>query len=149
MFSFQSFPLPRSYLALEAGNGYGAVSTKIRRYQTINANVGSAFTYSDNANTGAAITINEDGVYTIGRADASNSGPAVFGFSLNSVSSGATSIALLAWPERIIYSGIDVNVGFVSSTYFFPAGSIIRPHDDGTLTANPANAQLYFIQVSR
>ncbi len=64
-------------------------------------------------------------------------------------SGGATSIALLTWPSRVIYSGIDVNVGFVASTFFFSAGSIIRPHDDGTLTANSAVAQLFITQVNR
>lgn len=147
MFSFQSFPLPRSYLALEAGNGYGAVSTKVRRYQTINSNVGSAITYSDNANTGTAITINEDGIYALGRVDTASASANV-GFSLNTTG-GATAINLIAWPERIMYSQVDGVAGNFGNTFFFPAGSVIRPHDDGTCTTNTGIAQIFIAQVNR
>ncbi len=147
MFGFQSFPLPRSYIALEAGNGYGAVSTKVRRYQTPNVNIGSAITYADNSNTGAQFTLNVDGIYSMGRADQTAS-VANFGFSLNSTSGGATGIQLMAWPERVIYSQVTSSaVGFVTFTFFFAAGSVIRPHDDGACTSNGAAAQLYIAQV--
>jgi hypothetical protein len=148
MFGFQSFPAPRSYIALEAGNGYGAVSVKVRRYQTTNSNVGSSITYADDPNTGAQFTINQDGIYAMGRADQTAS-VANFGFSLNASASGATGIQLLAWPGRIIYSQVASSaVGFVTSTLFLPAGSVVRPHDDGACTTNGSAAQLFITQVS-
>lgn len=145
-FGFQSFQFAKSYVALEAGNGYGAVSTKVRRYQTINANVGSAITYSDNANTGAQFVINESGLYSMTRVDVG--APSNFGFSLNSASGGATAINLLAWPERVLFSVAAATAtcaGF--NAFYFASGSILRPHDDGTCTANTASAQLLITQV--
>ncbi len=148
MFGFQSGFSPRSYIALSTGNGFGAVSTCIRRYQNVNSNVGSAITYSDNANTGALFTINQDGIYAMGRAEQTTPTTNV-GFSLNSSSGGATGIQLLAWPERIIFSQVTSSaIGFVTFSFFFPQGSLIRPHDDGNATSSGAAAQLFIAQVN-
>ncbi len=148
MFSFQSFPLPRSYLALDTSNGYGATSVMVRRYSNVLSNVGSAITYADNANTGAQFTINEDGIYTLGRVE-QTSAAAFFGFSLNANAGGATAINLLVWPAKIVYATCTTADSFLGNSFFFQAGSIIRPHDDGNCEPILGAAKIFITQVSK
>lgn len=134
-----------SHISLEAGNGHGAVNTKIRRFTTTVVSTGNAITYADSADNGASFTINQDGMYFMKFSDLDNDAGADIqvGISLNS-GSGTTNISSITNTERIdmgiMEEGTDAsNSGIATVTRRFIRGDVIRPHTngvaDGTSTA--------------
>lgn len=58
-----------SEVKLSNPNGYGSVSTGVRRYANVIRYTGNAITYTDSSTRGALFTINEDGIYIANCSD--------------------------------------------------------------------------------
>ena len=120
-------------IALHTGNGHGTTNTVIRRFTTAMTNTGTAITYADSATLGAALTINETGLYSIYYSDvASVVVNRLFGVSVNSAQLN-TAIDLIAVANRL---AISVNAvadmpTSLSRSVRLTAGDVIRPHTTG------------------
>lgn len=117
---------------LSGGNGMGAVATGTRRFTNIQERIGAAVTYSDDANAGAAFTVNEDGVYAISLTDGSSTLQLEVLISQNSDDTTA-SLAISA--GKILASLVIPNSRWsnVSWTGYLPVGTIIRPQGEAGL----------------
>lgn len=149
---------PRAELCLNTGNGYGSTaSNAILRFTNSETNTGSGttYTYVDSATDGASVTVNEDGLYSVGVTFEGPSNTAAnIGVSRNA-SSLTTNISSLAAAERIAWgyssavSG-DTSVVFTSRTLFLQAGDVIRPQGTTTKPTNTSTrAKFWLMQISR
>ena len=113
--------------------GYGSTANKIPYFNTVvTNNPNSKFTITNNNSTnGLAITINVPGLYAI-TYWSTPSGAQYTGLSLNA-SSVTDSITSIAAAQRISLGGTNAS-GYpihVSTTRYFAANDVIRPHNDG------------------
>lgn len=124
----------RSEIVLRDGNGYGAVNTAIRRFSVVETNTGNAMTYTDSANDGTSITINEDGIYCIYRQDGVSSGGVAQGLSKNSAQL-TTNIQSITQANCLGFQVANAGTGVhavCSPTVILRNGDIIRPHDEAS-----------------
>lgn len=124
--------MPKIELHLDAGNGAGAVDTKIRRFSNTRSNtLGQYATYSDSANNACKVTINIPGKYYFQYLDNGNAGNDYAGISVNS-STLTTSISSVTYAngKRAISSGCaSAAYGvFCSTTLDLVANDVVRPH---------------------
>lgn len=140
----------KSMVHLQTGNGNGATSTAIRRFSTIVRNIGTAINYTDNANTGAAFQILEDGVYSIFYCDRYESGAFGMGLSLNTTQP-TTSILSITGSEKLgEVQSATANFDGITVTAYLKAGDVVRAHHDGNCNNNTAGRVNFIItQVSR
>jgi len=121
-----------SMVRVHTANGHGSTNIKIRRFSSIESNIGTAITYVDSASEGASFTVNEDGVY---HASFSGSGNPTFyiGLSLNS-NQLTTNISSIAVGDRlaITYESIGTGASHASWSGYLQAGDVVRPHTQGT-----------------
>ena len=119
----------QSMVRLNTANGYGSTNTRIRRFSVVVTNQGSDILYADSATLGASFTVNTSGVYAIGYTENFTTSDQL-GISLNTTQptvniSGITDADRLAY----VYTPSLANTcGYVGSTLYLPAGSVIRPH---------------------
>jgi len=130
----------QSMVRLNTANGYGATNTKIPRFTNVVTNQGSDITYADSATLGASFTINTAGVYSIIHCNSSNSAAMALGMSLNTTGP-STSIVSLTITEilAIVSSATAAYAADAAWTGYLPAGSVVRPHTDGTALNSIAN----------
>ena len=137
-----------SMVRLNTANGFGSTNTCIRRFTNVVTNQGVDITYADSATLGATFTINTNGVYAISYNDAIN-GTFVMGISLNS-SQLSTSVASITVSD--ILSGVAsplVNLcGHAAWVGYLHAGSVVRPHTDGTAGVSTQKAQFTITKVA-
>ena len=137
-----------SMVRLNTANGSGATNIYIRRFTDVVTNQGVDITYTDSATLGATFTINTNGVYAVSYNDAIN-GTFVMGISLNS-SQLSTSVASITVSD--ILSGVAsplVNLcGHAAWVGYLPAGSVVRPHTDGTAGVSTQKAQFTIAKVA-
>lgn len=130
----------RSEVSLHTGNGHGATSTKIRRFSVVEYNVGTAISYSDDANLGTVLTINETGWYFIQYRDQrADTAAHEFGVSVNATQL-TTRIGLLSnLSEKISHfsnqSGTAEAGGQQSVLVILKKGDLVRPHTDGSASS--------------
>jgi hypothetical protein len=138
----------QSFVRVISANGYGSTNTVIRRFTTLQDNVGSDITYADSATNGATFTINNTGVYAVSYNDSFNAA-ANFGLSLNSAQL-TTAILSITAANRITNStGPAANQsGLVSLVRPFTAGDVIRAHTDGTATGATNVTQLTITRIA-
>lgn len=119
-----------SEVYLTTGNGHGSTNTNIRRFSTIDTNLGSAITITQSSTNGDSFTINEDGIYSVIYGDSKAAGSSAFGITKNS-SQLTTSITSVTASTRIAFSdGFTdgtTNAVFVGR---LNAGDVIRAHTD-------------------
>ena len=123
-------------IAIHTGNGYGSTNTVIRRFTTTLTSTGTAITYADSATLGAALTINETGLYAIYYSDVAPSGVIQPGASVNSAQL-TTSISLINVANRLTLSA-SLGTGQAASmsrVVRLTAGDVVRPHTNGTAGA--------------
>jgi len=132
---------PRSYVVVSTGNGHGSTNTKIRRFTTIDSNIGSAITYADSATLGGSFTINEDGIYSIIYNDYTSGAEAGIGISLNSTELTTDINSLTNYKDRITLAnaGNISSNSCISATIFIAAGGVIRAHNAPTLPNSTLN----------
>lgn len=143
--------MPRSAVTVEDANGYGSTATKIRRFSNIRKNIGTAITYADSSANGASFTINENGVYSFSYNDYSNSGGSgYYGMSVDA-SSLTTNFNALTYAQGRRNGANTSSAALlqgVTWTDYLTAGTVVRPHSDGTLNAT-VFSMIMAVQVSR
>lgn len=111
----------------------GSTNNKIPRWSTVVTNTGTDITYADSATLGSSFTINTAGVYNFSFTGGMSSGGSFVGFSLNTTTPTTTiqSIAL----SEILAAGYSPTGGVACASWqgYLPAGSVVRPHTDGTI----------------
>lgn len=122
----------QSMVRLYGANGYGSTNPVIRRFGTTLVYQGNDITFADSATLGSSFTINTSGVYSITYTECYSTSNNRLGISLNSsqLTTGIDSINAadrLAAKEAYIANFSNA----VSWTGFLPAGSVIRPHNEG------------------
>jgi hypothetical protein len=138
-------PEADSEIKVTGGSGHGSTNTRVRRFSTTVASVGSGITFTQSATLGDIFTINESGVYAISYTDGRSAGPSSFGVSKNS-SQLTTDIISITNADRLVMSQeVSASGGFtnIGGTYRLNAGDIIRAHTDGTVDRS-ADAQVAF-----
>lgn len=123
----------RSTVRLNTHLGYGSTNTVIPRFTNVVTNQGTDITYADSATLGASFTINTAGTYAINYTAAITNASNYLGVSLDS-SQLTTSIGGITAANRIA-SAMSANTSArvaCGNTVYLPAGSVIRPHTDGT-----------------
>ena len=141
----------QSMIRLNTGNGYGSTNTVIRRFTNVVTNQGTDITYNSGteATAGASFTINTAGVYAISYSDVFV-GASYHGLSLNSAQL-TTIIQAITASDRLVMAtapgaNLPSNLGI---TLYLPAGSIIRPHTDGSgAAATPERASFTITRVA-
>lgn len=135
---------PRSEIWLQTGNGQGSLNF-IKRFTTVQRNIGTDLTYVDSATLGATITVNTVGLYTAVYCDLYNPGQAHIGMSVNS-NELSTDIANI---------NVQNTLGFINSTSsnldtclthtkIFNVGDVIRAHGQTTGVPNGATDAVTF-----
>jgi hypothetical protein len=127
-----------SMVRLNTANGYGSTNTVIRRFTNVVTNQGTDITYADSATLGASFTINTAGVYSISHTDFQTNG--FVGISLNTTQP-TTNIQALSNPSEVlaaVFTAITNGAGCPSWTGFLPAGSVVRPHNNGVANSGGA-----------
>lgn len=129
-------------------SGFGSTNTAIRRFTTIETNVGSDITYADSATNGASFTINTNGIYAITHSDSYASAGLNSGISKNSnqlttAISGITSANVLA-----VGSGNATNSAVHTSwTGYLVNGDVIRPHGSVASNTGTTNSKFSITKV--
>lgn len=139
----QNKPVGLNRIKLAGGNGQGSVATKVRRYTTVLAQIGTAMTYTDSAADGMSITINEPGMYSISRVDGNYN--SYMGLSVNSYQLG-TNINSIAPLHFLLANYAEVDARSLSFTDYFLAGDVIRAHDGYAFTGT-TDAKFDIIKV--
>jgi hypothetical protein len=146
-----TYPTPRSEVAVDTGNGAGAVATYIRRFTNIRRNEGTAITYADSVNDGGTFTINEDGVYCSTWTDRRSAGVMTVGISVNT-NSPSTNLTALNYSQgfRGMFTGTGANPTAMQWCGWLEVGDVVRAHLSDT-TSLTSEAQNYFqiTQVSK
>lgn len=133
-----------SVIALFGGSGYGSTNTRIRRYTTINRNIGKALSLAQSATLGDSITINKNGIYVARCSDQQTTAVSTRnGISLNSNQLSTDVDAITA--RNIVTGGFTSNTTYIgignycTRPLYLKAGDILRGHTggqpDGTSTA--------------
>jgi len=128
---------------VNTGNGYGSTNTRIRRFTTIQENIGTAITYADSATLGASFTINEDGLYEVYYQEHFASASAsCAGVSLNT-SQPTLGISSINAANRVLMFlvGGSTNADLCSSSgriLKLVAGDVIRPQNENFAASSTA-----------
>jgi len=118
-----------SYIRLTQYNGFGSTNTCIGRFSVINVSQGTDITYADSATLGGLFTINTTGVYAI---TITGGGNVNMGISVNSTEL-STSINTISVANRVASNGGNASLAQCASwTGYLVAGSLVRPHTDGS-----------------
>lgn len=140
---------PRSEIYYEDYVGYGSTNTKVPYFNTQQLLRGTALTQQSNdATSGLAILVNEDGVYTVdfGIGTGSGAGMAI----TVDCSAMTTNASSLTYAQGKRAYGENTAVTTVSWTGFLRVGQVIRPQTDGAGAGVDANRQFFSVcQVSR
>jgi len=135
-----------SKIHVNTGNGHGSTNTKIRRFTTTVSSSGTDITYADSATDGASFTINRSGLYSIQYTDARLAAACSLGISKNS-SQLTTSIATITAADRLGLTGGPTNIhNTLTVLAYLAAGTVIRPHTDGTPDDTTAGSVTFIIQ---
>jgi len=140
--------VPNSYVIVSTPNGYGSGSV-VRRWSTVQANVGSDITYADsNSNDGGHFTINTTGVYSISYTDRNiSNATSRFGITVNDSNTnhgvGIDSMTYANGYRILTQSGLYGAVNAFSSvsiTLRLTAGDVVRAQGGSNNQADSTDA---------
>jgi hypothetical protein len=142
--------LPRCEIHLSNGNGFGATSSKIRRFTTVQKDTSSAaggFTWSDDSNLGTVVTITRDGLYFASYSD-THTAADYYGISLNSASL-TTPVNSLGASEAICITSTTASASPTEASFIgvLRAGDVIRPHGSQATSNSTVFNQFRVIRV--
>lgn len=130
-------PIPgasESEVIVHTGNGHGSTNTKIRRFTTIDQNVGSDITYADSATLGGSFTINQTGVYAMYSQDVGQNLDAITRNANGTLNpTAANTSQILA-----IQGTTGTNAKSISRVAKLIAGDVVRVHTNGSNTDTTA-----------
>lgn len=147
-------PKVRSFIELNTFSANGSTDTKIPKFSTVVSNIGDAAQFFSAGGTvssgnvgGTEFMITKSGLYSIYFSFGINTGPLFSGVSRNSAQR-TTSISTITLTDVILRTqnsdtGATVNSG--STTKYFTAGNILRPHTNGETMAAATFISLEFI----
>jgi hypothetical protein len=129
------------------GNGMGSTNTRIRRFSTVQRNVGTAITYADSATAGASFTANEAGLYEIFYAEEHTAGTP-YGATVNSaeLTTAITSTVVSTRVGIAITNGAGNACTPLTRTMRLAAGDVVRPHAGASLTGTTAGLAYFSIR---
>lgn len=127
---------PNKRVALNTGNGHGAVNTAIRRFTNVEENTSAFAQYTESANLGASVKAIFPGTYEFHYADYKGSSYD-WGLTLNSANL-TTAITSIAAAEMLAISEAATPLS-ISRVITLKRGDVVRPHDD----TSGSNASLY------
>lgn len=116
---------------VSVGNGAGSTNTAIRRYTTINRNVGADITYADSAVNGATFTINAAGLYEISVRDSGATAGTAAGASVNTTQ---PTVAIGSATGAVCYTIVGTSGASVTKSVRLAAGDVVRSHGLGNAT---------------
>ena len=140
---------PTSEVAVSGGNGNGSTNNKIRRFSTIDKNIGSDITYADSASLGNTFTINTNGVYAISYLDDWSGGPTTVGISVNT-SAINTDIRSVTYAQGKRASQLVATAGQPQEAFWtgnLTAGDVVRAHNDSS--PNETNVAFTMFSIVR
>lgn len=136
----------RSAIWLITGNGYGSTNTKIRRFTTVQKNIGSDITLTQSAADGDSMTINKSGTYFVYYQDKHSAAETNMGISINS-SELTTSIGSVAAANVLArftnLAAVPCCAGIVVNLV---AGDVLRAHTDGSATATGETESMFKVE---
>ncbi|MCB1949127.1 hypothetical protein, partial [Nitrosomonas sp.] len=112
---------------VHSGNGYGSTNVKIRRFTTVEENLGSSITYADSATDGASFTINQDGVYALYYQDKGQDTHAI----TRNANGTINPIINNASQNLAASSTTGTSVKSISRVAKLNAGDVVRAHTNG------------------
>lgn len=119
---------------VHTGNGYGSTNTRIRRFTTIDQNVGSSITYADSATLGGSFTINQTGVYAMYYQDVGQDVHAITRNATGTANPPITNTSQLL----AVSSTTGTSNKSVSRVAKLTAGDVVRAHTNGLSTDTTA-----------
>lgn len=139
-------PPSSEVIVINGAPGHGSTNNKIRRFNDVVKNVGSAITYADSATLGGSFTINENGIYAISYTDTRVAGACAVGLSKNTTLP-TTVVNSLPFNQLIHYiATAEANEpGQVCATLVLSAGDVIRAHTDGLPNAGTDQKTRFYI----
>lgn len=136
-------------LLITGNNGYGTTNTYIKRYLSLQNQVGTAISYTDSPTLGAQITINETGLYSILVSDGSGS---AIGASVNVTNAMANvpiqNTGTIPWANRLMIAIIDTVSTVpapISRIVRLNVGDVVTPHG-GNVPANATTLSMFAIR---
>jgi hypothetical protein len=139
-----------SEIALFGGNGNGAVANKIRRFTSIQKQIGNDITLTQDSNNGDSFTINRDGLYQIAYSDGGGAANSIFGLSVDS-NQLTTGIAQAGFNDQhiLLYTSLSGTAGNTSLTVtsYLKAGQIVRAHADTAQTNSGNSVRFRIVRV--
>jgi hypothetical protein len=139
----------RSEIWVTSANGYGATNTKVRRWTTVQKNVGSDITYTDDANLGGKFTVNTDGIYNISYVDSMGAG--TFLGIVKNGTQGTTNVgptitsSTLLTIQQIVANAI----GSTSVTVNLSAGDYVWGQTEGSATTAGTIQMFRIVKVNK
>jgi hypothetical protein len=132
--------------------GYGATNTFIRRFSTLESNLGTDITYADSASLGASFTVNTSGIYHISYTEI-NSTASMLGFGISRNASGTTNVTSLPGSQLLAIQHCTGTGSFdranCSWQGYLNKGDIIRAHTNGTVTTGSALSSFNINKVGK
>lgn len=114
------------------GNGFGAVSTKIRRFTNNPVNLGADLIYLDSANLGASLNCFWPGKFSFTYGDIRGGNASIHGLSLNTTEP-TTSIDAISNTDRLVGVLAPSNTYTACSRSIqLKIGDFVNPHVDAT-----------------
>jgi hypothetical protein len=118
-----------SMIRVSSSNGYGSTNTVIRRFNSLNKNLGSAIVYNDSATDGASFVVQESGIFSISYTDVFTTAN-WFGITVNSTELTTLIQTMANVDDRlsmaVTHSSGDSNS--ISWEGYLNKGDIVRPH---------------------
>lgn len=135
-----------SEVFVHTGNGFGSVSTKIRRFTTVVYSRGVDIVYTDSSTTGAAFTIQNPGIYVVFYQDLST-GTDEYGISLNTTQP-TIDIDSVNFPDRVavFFNSNASQTATCSTVLALKTGDVIRPHTNGNANSSSGNLVTFYMK---
>lgn len=147
---------PKSEIECLIGNGQGAVNTGVRRFKVLNKYTGFDMEFTDTANEGTIIYINNSGMYTITYVDGSSNDADSFGCGVTRNCSELTESIRTVTDSQVIvrsFFGVSTATPVANSTAscswtgWLNAGDVITPHSGNFAYDNEDDVKFYMARV--
>lgn len=143
----------RNSLELTGTGSYGSTDNKVMTLSTINQQIGTGLSYSNNSINGCRVTVNTAGIYTITFNCGISNGNAPYpSITRNATAYTTTASYSIPYPFRIAYGSANIaNVGATCSwTGVLNAGDVIRFQNDGVqMPSVSTDTSIIICQVGR
>ena len=138
--------LTQHEISLYTANGYGSTNTNIRKYSTVETNVGTSLTLTQSASLGDSITVNTTGLYSVQAVDNFST---VSSFGITRNVSANTSIDSVAVGSLLSVASGNTNYRTVCTwTGWLTSGDVLRVHGAGTGAGAVNNSRFRAVRLA-